>query len=115
MIVIKLILCFFILWINAAIYESDDRELVYYSQDSFIHKLGLSVAAKVRYPIKDLGHGKHQIITKTLNKHIKNMCIGEKFENIETSSNCTGFLVDNDLMVTAGHCINTQSECENSI
>ncbi|MFW5887882.1 MAG: trypsin-like serine peptidase [Bacteriovoracia bacterium] len=40
------------------------------------------------------------------------LCKGEKFANQLTVSSCTGFLIDDDILVTAGHCIEDQADCE---
>ncbi len=99
---------------TAAIYGDDDRRLVFSNSTSYTKQLSLSIAAKLRSKPKAIGNNKYVISTKPLNEHVNNLCPGEKFEKAETSSNCTAFLVGEDLMVTAGHCINTQEECDNS-
>lgn len=42
----------------------------------------------------------------------KNLCPSEPFYDQETGANCTGFLVAPDLIVSAGHCISTQTACD---
>jgi V8-like Glu-specific endopeptidase len=116
----KTIVILFLCFINiipssySAIYEEDDRSLVFLSKDSFTQKISQSVAAKLRTEPKYLGQNEYQILSKPLKDHIKNLCKEEKFENVETLSNCTSFLVAKDLMLTAGHCLNNQKECEES-
>ena len=41
----------------------------------------------------------------------KNLCDGERFENQPVLSKCTGFLVDEDILMTAGHCIQSERQC----
>ena len=41
-----------------------------------------------------------------------NLCGGEKFSMQKTLPDCTGFLVAEDLLVTAGHCMKTQKDCQ---
>jgi V8-like Glu-specific endopeptidase len=110
----NILLFFIIVSINAAIYDNDDRVLVFDSQNTVIKEMGLSIAAKLRTLPTPIGDEKYQIKSKLLRNHIDNLCDGERFANVETISNCTGFLVTEDLMVTAGHCINTQKECDES-
>ena len=42
------------------------------------------------------------------------LCDDEPFSNQPFSSYCSGFLVTEDLIITAGHCVSSQSRCENS-
>ena len=40
------------------------------------------------------------------------LCAGEQFGGQPQGSTCTAFLIDTDLMVTAGHCVDDPSDCE---
>src|SRR5690606_18271087 len=40
------------------------------------------------------------------------VCSDEKFVRQQTGAKCTGFLIAPDIMVTAGHCISHESECQ---
>ncbi len=42
------------------------------------------------------------------------LCDSELFGDQPTAANCSGFLVGPDLLVTAGHCIQTQKDCDDS-
>ncbi len=44
----------------------------------------------------------------------RGICEGERFDDQITAANCSGFLVAPDLLVTAGHCVRTQRDCDNS-
>ncbi|MDH4466670.1 MAG: serine protease [Bacteriovoracaceae bacterium] len=41
------------------------------------------------------------------------ICRMERFANQPTASQCSGFLVGKDILVTAGHCIKSQDDCKN--
>lgn len=41
----------------------------------------------------------------------RNICKDEKFANQGTAAVCSGFLVAPDVIVTAGHCVTSQSSC----
>lgn len=43
-----------------------------------------------------------------------NLCSSERFFEQTVIGNCTAFLIAPDVMVTAGHCIISESACENS-
>lgn len=40
------------------------------------------------------------------------LCEGERFKDQPSPLSCSGFLVGPDLLVTAGHCIGTQKDCD---
>ncbi len=40
------------------------------------------------------------------------MCASERFSQQPAAANCSGFLVGKDLLVTAGHCIESQLDCD---
>ena len=39
------------------------------------------------------------------------VCHDEKFTSQQTSAQCSGFLVDHNLLITAGHCVNSLKTC----
>jgi V8-like Glu-specific endopeptidase len=45
----------------------------------------------------------------------KNVCSDETFSDISSIGLCSGFLVGEDLLVTAGHCMSTSRDCEEAI
>jgi len=96
---------------SAVVYDNDDREFVYDSESSFVREVSQSIAAKIKIPSSSNLQDSFNVSTVPLKKRIKNLCHEEKFSHGPTLSNCTGFLVGTDLMVTAGHCINDKNEC----
>lgn len=42
------------------------------------------------------------------------LCPGHPFAKQPTAAFCSGFLVSEDLIVTAGHCVRSQAECDNT-
>jgi V8-like Glu-specific endopeptidase len=42
----------------------------------------------------------------------RGMCASEAFSQQPTVANCSGFLVAEDILVTAGHCMRSQTDCE---
>jgi V8-like Glu-specific endopeptidase len=44
-----------------------------------------------------------------------NACASERFSQQNALGNCSGFLVAPDLLVTAGHCVPSQSQCDDAL
>lgn len=92
------------------IYGDDNRVDVYESQNSMYVELSKSTAAMIssRDIIAD-GDTMVKLDGQTLEQ--RGMCSDERFSHQSTVANCSGFLVGDDLLVTAGHCITGQSAC----
>lgn len=43
------------------------------------------------------------------------VCASERFSQQLTLASCSGFLVGDDLLVTAGHCITNEGDCSNNV
>lgn len=95
---------------NKGIYGDDNRR--YISEASALEqKLGRSVFAQV--PLYKMFKSNISSITfdaKTV-RNTLNICAEEKFSDEIMLSNCTGFLVAPDLILTAGHCIKDKAGC----
>lgn len=48
---------------------------------------------------------------RTLQRNLR-VCSQERFAEQEILSSCTGFLVGEDLLMTAGHCVQSESQCK---
>jgi V8-like Glu-specific endopeptidase len=97
------------------IYGSDDRyEVSEYHDNEFIDK-ARSVALRV--PNKRLASDSNSEIvrykTKTLKEMLPRLCSREKYLEQYSLGDCSGFLISEDKLVTAGHCMMTQSDCKN--
>jgi V8-like Glu-specific endopeptidase len=88
----------------------DDNRLDWYESSNTMHReLSLSTAAMI---------DKKQLLNKTdyikisgITLRGRGICESERFSEQITAANCSGFLVGEDLLVTAGHCIETQADC----
>ena len=97
---------------NKVIYGEDDRLDLYETTDSLHLDLARSTAAMINNS-KISTTGDVTIISgSTLSS--RGICKTAKFAKQMTAANCSGFLVGEDLLVTAGHCIRTQSDCDSS-
>lgn len=97
------------------IYGEDDRVEVHESNIHGIRELSRSVALKV--PNRRINFeydGLMANITKGQMGPTKYMCLDEKFYYQQVPGNCTGFLVGEDLLLTAGHCARSNYDCGNN-
>ena len=96
------------------IYGDDNRVDVYDSKNSDFVELAKSTAAMI--PKSNLSKGWFDDVYKLKEKSLadRGICKSERFANQPTAANCSGFLVSDKLLVTAGHCIRSQSDCSGS-
>lgn len=99
--------------IEKVVYGDDDRLDLFETSDSLHLELAKSTAAMISHSkLRDNGNGTTTISGSTLSS--RGICKDAKFANQITSANCSGFLVGEDLLVTAGHCIRSASDCRAS-
>ena len=95
------------------IYGEDNRVDVVESSDSMYVELARSTAAMVKNErISTQGRGTIKFAGKSLQS--RGICAEERFSAQTTVASCSGFLVGENLIATAGHCIRTQSDCQNN-
>ncbi len=92
------------------IYGDDDRLDIFEVSDNLHLELARSTAAMIDASSLTTNGDKVTVTGSTLQS--RGICAGEKFANQITSANCSGFLVGPDLLVTAGHCIRRQLDCD---
>ena len=94
--------------VEKTIYGTDDR-IDYYAANSFFQELSKSTAAMIKksrmYTIGNTSY----ITGPTLRE--KGICPQERFSSQIAAATCSGFLVAEDLLVTAGHCITSKKDC----
>lgn len=94
---------------NKVIYGSDDRRDPYQETNPMLLELSRSTAAMI-FNGKISYNGENATIDgQTLED--RGICSTAKFANHATAANCSGFLVGDDLLVTAGHCMKSMSDC----
>lgn len=92
------------------IYGDDNRKDVFESTDSAFVELSKSTAAMISGTNLKAGRaGEVQITAGTLES--RGICAKERFSKQISAANCSGFLVGPTTLVTAGHCIKTQADC----
>jgi len=92
-----------------SIYGSDNR-LDYFEASSDMQTLSNSVVSLWKsYKLVEKS-GKYKLSTMTLGD-AKNLCPAEKFKDQKVGAFCSGSLVGKDLIMTAGHCITSETDC----
>ena len=95
------------------IYGDDNRVDVINSTNAIYVELSRSTAGMIpKHKISPLGNGEVKLSAGSLQS--RGMCESERFSEQPTVANCSGFLVGEDLLVTAGHCIKSKSDCKNN-
>ena len=103
---------------NKVVYGIDNRMDVFETSDQFYLELADSTAAMIsKSKIAEIttgeNKGTYSISARTLGK-ARGLCEDERYVNQVAPANCSGFLVAPDLLVTAGHCMKSQRDCDNS-
>lgn len=93
------------------VYGVDDR-VETFEADAISQKLAASTAGMLfNSDVVDLGD--HILVDPTPISETYLLCKEERFLDQATPIGCSGFLVAPDLLVTAGHCVRTQENCDN--
>ncbi len=93
------------------IYGDDNRVDVINSTNAMYVELSKSTAGMVsKYKISTATNGEVKLSGGSLQS--RGMCSTERFATQPTVANCSGFLVGEDLLVTAGHCVRSKSDCD---
>jgi V8-like Glu-specific endopeptidase len=100
--------------VQKVIYGADDRMDVFESSDSLMKEISRSTAAQIykRYIVKNVDENNiTSYILKFNTLHDFGMCQSERFSNQSKAASCSGFLIASDILVTAGHCVETAHDC----
>ncbi|MBC7421135.1 MAG: trypsin-like peptidase domain-containing protein [Bdellovibrio sp.] len=94
------------------IYGTDGRLDVYQTTDDRLKRLADSTVALIRNSDLQASGGGVSIAGKNYGTDL-NLCATEKFREQDTAAFCSGSLVGSDLILTAGHCVETLTDCQN--
>lgn len=96
------------------IYGNDDREDVINVYDNMLVEKSRSTAAMIygRY-LTLQADGKYSIQGRSLFE--RGWCASERFSNQKASASCSGFLIADDVLVTAGHCVSKTEDCQENV
>ncbi len=94
------------------VYGEDNRKDVFESNSAAFVELSKSTAAMIKgSSLKVLAAGEVEVSGTSLEG--RGVCAKERFSKQITAANCSGFLVSENKLVTAGHCIKTEEDCRN--
>ncbi len=99
--------------VQSVLYGVDDRLFISQSESEVFKKLAASTAAQIKnkhLTLSDDGLS-YSIKNLKLKDGFRNVCEDETFAHDISISVCSGFLVGPDLLVTAGHCMRSESKC----
>ena len=95
------------------VYGQDDRLDVYETVNQTHLKLATATAAMIpSNSLQAQSDDSIEITGGTLEGD--GMCATERFAKQRTAAMCSGFLVGDQYLVTAGHCIQTKADCKNN-
>lgn len=95
------------------IYGEDNRSEAEHYHDAAFRDLSDSVAGMIRSNslFKDPKNPGRLIFPKRVAQDFLNLCPEEPFSQQISLPLCSGFLVGEDLLVTAGHCVENKGDC----
>jgi len=95
------------------VYGTDDRVEVFNHPDADLRRIAQEsiVALIPSFRVRKEPNGTHSLFSESL-KDLRGLCDDELFGNQPTAASCSGVLIDDDLVLTAGHCIDDQTPCD---
>lgn len=98
--------------IEKVVYGDDNRLDVFESTNTNFKKLALSTAAMIPNSAISQNGSIATITSGTLEGD--GICSDERFAKQPTAAMCSGFLVGKEYLVTAGHCITSEADCNSN-
>jgi V8-like Glu-specific endopeptidase len=97
---------------KAVVYGTDNRTDVFAHPDQALRALAKqsTVALVSARNIDARNPAAVKLLGATLGQ-AEGLCAGQRFSNDPTAAFCSGTLIDDDLVLTAGHCITTAADC----
>ncbi|MFW2390577.1 MAG: trypsin-like serine peptidase [Polyangiales bacterium] len=95
------------------VYGADDRVEVYNHPDLELREIARQsiVALVPSFRVRRESDGTHSLLTDSL-KELRDLCDDESFGEQPTAASCSGVLIDEDLVLTAGHCVDFGTRCD---
>jgi len=95
------------------VYGEDDRVEVFNHPDAELRRIAREsiVALIPTFRIERDPDGTYALYTESL-RELHGLCRDELFVNQPAAASCSGVLIDDDLVLTAGHCIDSRMPCD---
>jgi hypothetical protein len=100
----------------SAIYGRDERSFVSNNSNNNIAEISKSIALIVSKDIVD-----KKLLFSNINGILLsdpdgvNLCLNEKYAGHHTVNACTGFMIGDNLLASAGHCFASVNDCDNKL
>lgn len=95
------------------IYGDDNRKEVYEANPFWQRKADSTVGLFNQRDLSDKGDGTYKVGGSHYGNSY-NLCSDEPFREQQSAAFCSGSLVGHNLILTAGHCVRSQTSCENT-
>lgn len=100
---------------DPVVYGTDDRMDVYAHPDATLRARAQQATVALMSPSSiNTSNPNNVTFNASTLKSAYNLCSTERFLNDPTPAFCSGTLIDGDLVLTAGHCITSASDCSNT-
>lgn len=99
------------------VYGQDNRKDVYETMNATLKTQSQATAMMIslgHFQIKDRQNLSFSFPHAKTIKETMNLCSGQKFEGQKNPGRCSGFLVGEDVLVTAGHCYLSQTTAQDA-
>lgn len=96
------------------VYGQDDRLDIYQVVNPIHLKLASATAAMIPGNALSINNADDSVTITGSTLEGDGMCTSERFSNQRTAAMCSGFLVGDQYLLTAGHCIQSQSDCNSN-
>jgi len=95
------------------VYGADDRVEVYNHPDDELRRIAIQsiVALIPSFRMSQQADGTYHVVAESL-ADLRGLCEDERFGNQPTAAACSGVLIDDDLVLTAGHCVDDHTGCD---
>lgn len=99
----------------AVVYGADDRRDYFEQSDATLRNLTeRSIVALMTPDMIDASNPSDVRFSAQSFQQAYNLCSGERYASQPTAAFCSGTLIDDDLVVTAGHCVEDANGCANT-
>jgi V8-like Glu-specific endopeptidase len=95
------------------VYGADERRDVYATENGLLRSLALESAVALigESSLERRADGSIEVVAETLGD-FANLCASEAFREQPTAALCSGVLIDEALVLTAGHCASNVATCD---